>query len=95
MFNTPRVVLDPKKALAKYPEVRVIVLDDNFNSFKDVANSLLAIFPDIRDKKAWDLTIKVDMSGSVEVSRGNLEHKEFYHEQLISNVLTMAPIEKT
>ena len=47
------------------------------------------------EKKAWDLTIKVDKTGSAEVWRGNLEQAELYHEQLFSNGLTMAPIEKT
>ena len=46
-------------------------------------------------KKAWDLTIKVDKTGSAEVWRGNLEQAELYHAQLISKGLTMAPIEKT
>ena len=49
----------------------------------------------MREKKAWDLTIKVDKLGSAEVWRGNLEHAEFYHEQLVNKGLTMAPVEKT
>jgi len=47
------------------------------------------------EKKAWDLTIKVDQKGSAEVWRGNLEQAELYHEQLSIKGLTMAPIEKT
>ena len=47
------------------------------------------------EKRAWDLTVKVDNSGSAEVWRGNLEQAELYHEQLVSKGLTMAPIEKT
>ena len=47
------------------------------------------------EKRAWDLTIKVDKIGSAEVWRGNLEQAELYHEQLFSKGLTMAPIEKT
>ena len=47
------------------------------------------------EKKAWDLTIKVDMTGSAEVWRGNLEQAELYHEQLFIKGLTMDPIEKT
>ena len=47
------------------------------------------------EQKAWDLTIKVDITGSAEVWRGNLEQAELYNEQLISKGLTMAPIEKT
>ena len=94
MNNSPNTVLNPNKATAKYPEVRVIVLDDSFNTFNHVANCLLSIIPSMSEKRAWDLTIQVDKSGSAEVWRGNLEQGEFYHEQLVCKGLTMAPIEK-
>ena len=73
MFNSLSTVLDPKKSKAKYPEARVIVLDDNFNTFQHVANCLLTIIPSISEQRAWDLTIKVDKTGSAEVWRGVLE----------------------
>ena len=95
MFNSTSTVLDQKKAKAKYPEARVIVLDDSFNTFQHVANCLLTIIPSMSEIKAWDLTIKVDKTGSAEVWRGNLEQAELYHDQLVSKGLTMAPIEKT
>ena len=95
MFNSLGTVLDPKKSKAKYPEARVIVLDDSFNTFQHVANCLLTIIPSMSEKRAWDLTIKVDKTGSAEVWRGNLEQAELYHEKLFSKGLTMAPIEKT
>ena len=88
-------VLEQKESKEKYSEARVIVLDDSFNTFQHVANCLLAIIPGMSEEKAWDLTIKVDKTGSAEVWRGNLEQAELYHEQLISKGLTMAPIEKT
>ena len=94
MFNSLSTVLDQKKSKTKYPEARVIVLDDSFNTFQHVANCLLTIIPGMNKKKAWDLTIKVDKSGHAEVWRGNLEHAELYHQQLVSKGLTMAPIEK-
>ena len=93
MFNSLGAVLVPKKSKAKYPEARVIVLDDNFNTFKNVANSILEIIPGMSEKSSWDLAIKVDKSGSAEVWRGNFEQAEFYHEQLVSRGITMAPIE--
>ena len=95
MFNSPSTVLEQNKAKAKYPDAKVIVLDDSFNTFQHVATSLLTIIPDMSEKKAWKLTIKVDNSGSAEVWRGNLELAELYHEQLANKGLTMAPIEKT
>ena len=95
MFNSLNTVLEKKQSKAKYPEARVIVLDDSFNTFQHVANCLLAIIPGMNEKKAWDLTHKVDKTGSAEVWRGNLEQAELYHEQLFIKGLTMAPIEKT
>ena len=94
MNNSPSTVLNSKKAKVKYPEVRLIVLDDSFNTFQHVANCLLSIIPSMSEKRAWDLTIQVDTSGSAEVWRGNLEQGELYHEQLVCKGLTMAPIEK-
>ena len=94
MFSSPSQVLDPNKLKTKYSEARVIVLDDSFNTFQHVSNCLLIIIPGMNEKRAWDLTIKVDKSGSAEVWRGNLEQAELYHEQLASKGLTMAPIEK-
>ena len=93
--TSPNQVLEPKKAKQKYPEARVIVLDDNFNTFQHVTNSLLEIIPGMSKKRSWGLAIKVDKSGSAEVWRGNLEQAELYHAQLVSKGLTMAPIVKT
>ena len=95
MLNSSSPVLYPKKAKSKYPEARIIVLDDSFNTFQHVANCLLTIIPGMSEKKAWNLTIKVDKSGSAEVWRGNLEQAELYHQQLVHKGLTMAPIEQT
>ena len=95
MFNSLGTVLDPKKSKAKYPEARVIVLDDSFNTFQHVANCLMTIILGMSEKRAWNLTREVDLTGSAEVWRGNLEQAELYHYQLSSKGLTMAPIEKT
>ena len=88
-------VLEPKTKELKYSDARVIVLDDNFNTFEHVANCLLAVIPRMSEKRSWDLAIKVDKLGSAEVWRGNLEQAELYHEQLVSKGLTMAPIERS
>ena len=73
----------------------VIVLDDKFNTFQNVANSILAINPGMSEKRSWDLAMKVNNSGSAEVWTGNFEQAEFYHEQLVGKGLTIAPIEAT
>ena len=93
--NSTSKVLEPKTSKRKYPEVRIIVLDDNFNTFENVANSLVSIIPAMNEKRAWDIAIKVDREGSAEVWRGPLEQAELYHQQLVRKGLTMAPIEKT
>ena len=95
MINSTTTVLDKKKVEAKYPEAKVIVLDDSFNTFQHVANCLMTIIPGISEQRAQDLTTEVDLTGSAEVWRGNLEEAELYHEQLFIKGLTMAPIEKT
>jgi len=91
--TSPTAVLEPKTKKAKYPEVRVIVLDDNFNTFEHVAKCLIAIIPGMSEKRSWNFAIQVDKSGLAEVWRGNLEQAELYHEQLVSRGITMAPIE--
>tara|TARA_Y100001954_G_scaffold207950_1_gene231873 strand:+ start:24 stop:311 length:288 start_codon:yes stop_codon:yes gene_type:complete len=94
MNNSTNTVLEPKTAKEKYPEARVIVLDDNFNTFQHVANCLLSIIPGMSEKRSWDLAVKVDKTGSAEVWRGTFEQAELYHHQLVRKGLTMAPIEK-
>ena len=93
--NSINTVLDRKTIKRKYPEARIIVLDDNFNSFEHVANCLMKIIPGMSKEKSWELTIVVDREGSAEVWRGPIEQAELYHEQLVNEGLTMAPIEKT
>ena len=93
--DSTTTVLDPKTKKRKYPEVRLIVLDDNVNSFEHVANCLEKIIPGMSENKSWELAVEVDREGSAEVWRGPLEQAELYHQQLVSKGLTMAPIEKT
>ena len=92
--TSPTTALELKTKKAKYSEGRVIVLNDNLNTFEHVAKCLLVIIPGMSEKRAWDLAFKVDKTGSAEVWRGPLEQAELYHEQLVIKGLTMAPIEK-
>ena len=93
--NSITTALDPTTTIRKYPEARIIVLDDNFNSFEHVANCLMKIIPGMSEEKSWVLTLAVDREGSAEVWRGPIEQAELYHEQLVNEGLTMAPLEKT
>ena len=95
-FATPQTgtLLERSKETVRYPEARVIVLDDNVNTFEHVVNCLKKIIPGMTEERAWKLANKVDKEGSAEVWRGPLEQAELYHQQLSSEGLTMAPIER-
>ena len=93
--DSTSTVLDSKTTIKEYPDARIIVLDDNFNSFEHVANCLVTIIPGMSEKRSWKLAVEVDKEGSAEVWRGPLEQAELYHQQLVSKGLTMAPIERT
>ena len=92
--NSDCTVLDLKTIKRKYPEARIIVLDDNFNTFEHVANCLETIIPGMSRERSWKLAVEVDREGSAEVWRGPFEQAELYHHQLQSQGLTMAPIER-
>ena len=94
VFNANSTVLDPKTTNRKYPEARIIVLDDDFNTFEHVANSLAVIIPGMSLERSWELAVEVDSQGSAVVWRGIFEQAELYHKQLLGNGLTMAPVEK-
>ena len=92
--NSTSTVLELKSTKRNYPEARIIVIDDNVNTFEHVANCLQRIVPGMSEERSWVLAIEVDREGSAEVWRGPLEQAELYHQQLVSQGLTMAPIEK-
>ena len=48
--NLTTSVVDLKTKKRKYSEARIIVLDDNFNTFEHVANCLVRIIPEISEK---------------------------------------------
>ena len=74
--NLTTSVVDPKTTKRKYPEARIIVLDDNFNTFEHVANCLVRIILGISEKKSCLHALEVDSEGSVEVGRGPFEQGE-------------------
>ena len=48
--NLTTSVVDPKTRKRKYPQARIIVLDDNFNTIENVADCLVIIIPGISEK---------------------------------------------
>lgn len=77
-----------------YPNYKVIVLNDDFNTFQHVANCLLKYIPGMSSDRAWELTERVHFEGQAVVWVGPLEQAEFYHLQLKREGLTMAPLEQ-
>lgn len=76
-----------------YPNYKVIVLDDDFNTFQHVHDCLVKYIPGMSSDHAWDLTNQVHFEGLAIVWVGPQEQAELYHEQLSRAGLTMAPLE--
>ena len=49
-FNTNSAILDPKIIKRKYQKARIIVINDYFNTFEHIANSLETIIPGMSRK---------------------------------------------
>jgi ATP-dependent Clp protease adaptor protein ClpS len=76
-----------------YPNYKVIVLDDDVNTFQHVANCLMKYIPQMTSDRAWKLTNQVHYEGQAIVWVGPQEQAELYHQQLSREGLTMAPLE--
>jgi ATP-dependent Clp protease adaptor protein ClpS len=91
----PSTTLDPTSSTTKkhYPDWRVIVLDDDDNTFDHVIKCFLAILPKMTPSKAGALAMEIHTSGAATVWSGAQEQAEMYHLQLGVKGLTMAPLE--
>lgn len=76
-----------------YPNYKVIVLNDDFNTFQHVAECLMKYIPQMTSDRAWDLTNQIHFEGQAIVWVGPQEQAELYHQQLLRAGLTMAPLE--
>lgn len=86
-------VLERKRVTQGYPQARVIVLDDDVNTYQHVVDCLRKIIPGMSEDNAWSLAHRIDQDGSAEVWCGPLEQAELYHQQLAAEGLTMAPLD--
>ncbi|MDB9414967.1 ATP-dependent Clp protease adapter ClpS [Microcystis aeruginosa] len=95
MASAPSTTLDKSTQVIKktYPNYKVIVLNDDFNTFDHVANCLIKYIPDMTTDRAWELTNQVHHEGQAIVWTGPQEQAELYHQQLRREGLTMAPLE--
>lgn len=96
MANSPAVVKEKSQQTVKqtYPNYKVIVLNDDFNTFQHVANCLMKYIPGMSSDRAWNLTHQIHNDGQAIVWIGPQEQAELYHQQLGWEGLTMAPLEK-
>lgn len=73
---------------------RVIVLNDDHNTFDGVASTLARVVPGVDLDKGYALADKIHSEGQAIVWSGMREPAEHYWEQLRDAGLTMAPLEQ-
>jgi ATP-dependent Clp protease adaptor protein ClpS len=72
---------------------KVIVLNDNHNTFDGVAAALANVIPAMTFERGMDMAQKIHNTGQAIVWSGVREQAELYWEQLKERGLTMAPLE--
>ena len=73
---------------------RVIVLNDNHNTFDGVAAALSRVLPGVTLDQGYAIADKIHNTGQAIVWSGPKEPAELYWEQLKGAGLTMAPLEQ-
>jgi ATP-dependent Clp protease adaptor protein ClpS len=73
---------------------RVIVRNDNHNTFEGVASALARVIPGVDYARGLRIADQVHSSGQAIVWSGPREPAEHFWEQLSAAGLTMAPLER-
>jgi ATP-dependent Clp protease adaptor protein ClpS len=73
---------------------RVIVLNDDHNTFEGVAFALAQTIPGVDYDKGMALANRIHNTGQAVVWTGHRELAELYHGQLEGYGLTLAPLER-
>jgi ATP-dependent Clp protease adaptor protein ClpS len=73
---------------------RVIVLNDDHNTFDGVAFALAQTIPGVDHAKGMSLANRIHNEGQAIVWSGHREPAELYHAQLEGYGLTLAPVER-
>ncbi len=73
---------------------RVIVLNDDHNTFQGVAYALSNVLPGVTYDQGMSLATQIDSTGQALVWSGEKETAELYWTQLEEFGLTMAPLEQ-
>lgn len=74
---------------------RVIVLNDDHNTFDGVASALSRVLPAVSFDQGMALANQIHSSGRAIVWTGPKEPAELYWEELTGAGLTMAPLEQS
>lgn len=72
---------------------RVVVLNDDFNTFDHVAETLARVLPAITLAQGYRLADRIHHTGCAIVWSGSREDAQSYWDQLDAAGLTMAPLE--
>jgi ATP-dependent Clp protease adaptor protein ClpS len=72
---------------------RVIVLNDDFNTFDYVAETLASVLPSVTLAEGYRLADRIHNTGQAIVWSGPREEAEQYWQRLDAAGLTLAPIE--
>jgi ATP-dependent Clp protease adaptor protein ClpS len=73
---------------------KVIVLNDDHNTFEGVAFALAKTIPGVDYDRGLRLADRIHTTGQATVWSGDREPAELYHSQLEGFGLTMAPLER-
>jgi ATP-dependent Clp protease adaptor protein ClpS len=73
---------------------RVIVLNDDHNTFDGVAFALAAVLPGVTFDRGMAFANTIHSTGSAVVWSGHRERAELYWSQLDDHGLTMAPLDR-
>lgn len=87
----PQEVIEKEPKLGEtspYPNYRVVLINDDHNTFLHVADCLVRHIPGMSKDKAWKIAVKVHNEGSAVVWVGPKEQAEMYYELLKSEGLT-------
>lgn len=93
-YASPTAVRESRTLRQPYPNFKVVVLDDDVNTFQHVVDCLVKHIPGMHPDRAWELAHRIDGEGSAVVWCGPQEQAELYHQQLLVEGLTMAPLER-
>ncbi len=90
----PKERVDRGSGSGLYDAWRVIVLNDDHNTFQGVAAALAAVLPGVSYEQGLRIADRIHNSGQAVVWSGDREHADVFWTQLRDRGLTMAPLER-